>query len=111
MKSIDIGVVLMRNQVHLTDKMVDKISLCRFDEVAHSSNKKDYEEYKKLLLKLVDEVLTPKQRKYITMRFIEGMKVIEIADCNGVCPSTVTRVIQGAIRRLSCYSVYFNKNF
>ena len=53
----------------------------------------------KRLQRVMDNELTPVQRKYLSDYFFEEMTMTEIARKHSVDPSTVCRTIQRAVRR------------
>lgn len=55
---------------------------------------------RKAMAVAIQRELTDKQREYLIMHVVDGTKQIEIAYIKGVAPSTVSREIQRAKRRL-----------
>ena len=98
----------MRNQLQLTDEMADFISSKNYRIALGETNSSQYIKFKKCVLEMIETVLTKKQRKYLKLRYFEQLKVIEIAKMCEVSPSTVTRGIQGAIKRLGAYAIFLN---
>lgn len=94
--------------MQFTNKMIDVISSNNYAIAFGESNSEQYIKFKKFLLEMVETVLTKKQRKYLKLRYFEQLKVKEIAEQCGVSPSTVTRGIQGAIKRLGAYAIFLN---
>ena len=70
------------------------------------SNSDNVNIIKDMLTNAVDTMLTNKQKKCIKMHYYMGMPMNKIAKELGVCPSTVTRNIQSANKRLSILSYY-----
>ena len=70
------------------------------------SNSNDGNMAKDLLLNAIDTVLTEKQKKYVKMHYFMDKPMKEIAKELGVNPSTVTRTIQSAKKRLSILSFF-----
>ena len=87
--------------------MANIISKNNYDISLGESNTEQYKKFKVIVLELVNTVLTEKQRRYINLRYFEQLQVKEIAEICGVNSSTVTRGIQGAIRRLGAYGTFF----
>lgn len=70
------------------------------------SNSNDVNMAKDLLLNAIDTVLTEKQKKYVEMHYFMDKPMNQIAKELGVNPSTVTRTIQSAKKRLSILSFF-----
>ena len=70
------------------------------------SNSNDVNMAKDLLLNAIDTVLTEKQKKYVKMHYFMDKPMNHIAKEFGVNPSTVTRTIQSAKKRLSILSFF-----
>ena len=70
------------------------------------SNSNDVNMAKDLLLNAIDTVLTEKQKKYVKMHYFMDKPMNQIAKELGVNPSTVTRTIQSAKKRLSILSFF-----
>lgn len=70
------------------------------------SNSNDVNMAKNLLLNAIDTVLTEKQKKYVKMHYFMDKPMNQIAKELGVNPSTVTRTIQSAKKRLSILSFF-----
>ena len=95
----------MRNFVNMDTCMENIISYNIFNN-ADVSNGDSINIIKDMLLNALDTILTKKQRKRIKMPYYMGMPMNKIAKELGVCPSTVTRNIQSAKKRLSILSYY-----
>ena len=70
------------------------------------SNSNDVNMAKDLLLDAIETVLTEKQKKYVKMHYFMDKPMNQIAKELGVNPSTVTRTIQSAKKRLSILSFF-----
>ena len=70
------------------------------------SNTEERNNIKKMLKIGIDTMLTEKQRKCILMHYFQKKPMKQIATELGVCPSTVTRTIQLAKKRLSILSFF-----
>lgn len=70
------------------------------------SNSNDVNMAKDLLLNAIDTVLTEKQKKCVKMHYFMDKPMNQIAKELGVNPSTVTRTIQSAKKRLSILSFF-----
>ena len=71
-----------------------------------SSNTNQIEKIRTILTEAVDTLLTEKQKRCIKMHFFQEMPMNKIAAELGVNPSTVTRNIQAAKKRLSVLSLF-----
>jgi RNA polymerase sigma factor (sigma-70 family) len=65
-----------------------------------ATNTEEISRLKRNLIRAVREELTPRQRELIYMHYQQRMPVCEIARQLGVCPSTVTRTLKRAEKRL-----------
>ena len=74
-----------------------------FDDWNTNDSEFDYSFAKKCVFTAINEVLTEKQRLYFTMYHINGMKISDIAELEGVNKGTVSRTLMRASKRL--YSV------
>lgn len=91
--------------MNFDDKNCDLIAYSRFS--SYGSNKADIEKMKHILLKALSEDLTTRQRQCITLYFYDNMKMKEIARVLSLSPSTVTRHIKAAKRRLQKVAKYY----
>lgn len=62
---------------------------------------------KKALRHVIAEKLTDRQREAIYLRYYEGLRQCEIARRLGVNPSTVTRLLQHAQKRIKDYMQFY----
>ena len=96
---------MQHRTVCLSDKSSDVIAFSLFCE--DSTNHSERARMKKILFRALSNELTPRQRDCITMYYFKQMKMYEIAYALDLSPSTVTRHIKAAKRRLSrvaeCY--------
>lgn len=95
----------MRNQVHMTEDFENLLAYNLYNQTGYS-NTEDGNNIKKMLKVGIDNMLTEKQRKCVIMHYFEKKSMKQIAKELGVCPSTVTRTIQLAKKRLSILSVF-----
>lgn len=63
-------------------------------------NSEEHSRLKRNLLRAIREELTPRQREVLTMHYAKNMSVNDIAALLEVYPSTVSRTLQRAERRL-----------
>ncbi|MBQ3264779.1 MAG: sigma-70 family RNA polymerase sigma factor [Ruminococcus sp.] len=74
-----------------------------------SDNRPERERMKRILTRAIKHELTQRQRDCVTMYYLEGMKMKEIADAMNLSKSTVTRHIQSATRKLRKVASYYEK--
>jgi len=63
-------------------------------------NSKEHSRLKRNLIKAIREELTPRQREVLTMYYAGKMSVNAVAAALGVYPSTVSRTLKRAEKRL-----------
>lgn len=97
--------ILLRNQVHLNEDFENILSYNIYNQSGFS-NSENLSKVKTMLTKGIENLLTEKQRKCIVMHYFEKKPMKQIAKELGVCPSTVTRTIQLAKKRLSILSFF-----
>ena len=95
----------MRNSVNM-DEYIDNMVSYKLYNQSGISNSNDVNMAKDLLLDAIETVLTEKQKKYVKMHYFMDKPMKEIAKELGVNPSTVTRTIQSAKKRLSILSFF-----
>lgn len=72
------------------------------------TNSEDVNMAKDMLLNAIETILTEKQKKCVKMHYFMDIPMNQIAKELGVNPSTVTRTIQSAKKRLSILSFFLN---
>lgn len=95
----------MRNFVNMNEYIDNMVSYKLYNQ-SGISNSNDVNMAKDLLLNAIDTVLTEKQKKYVKMHYFMDKPMNQIAKELGVNPSTVTRTIQSAKKRLSILSFF-----
>lgn len=95
----------MRNSVNMNEYIDNMVSYKLYNQ-SGISNSNDVNMAKDLLLNAIDTVLTEKQKKYVKMHYFMDKPMNQIAKELGVNPSTVTRTIQSAKKRLSILSFF-----
>lgn len=91
--------------LNFDDTNTDLIAYSRFS--SYGSNQADIERMKQILLQALSEDLTSRQRECITLYFYDNMKMKEIAAVLSLSPSTVTRHIKAAKRKLQNVAKYY----
>lgn len=73
------------------------------------TNNRERQHMMKILYRAMQIELTDRQRNCITMYFLNGMKMKDIATDLGLSRSTVTRHIQAATRKLRKVASYYDR--
>ena len=92
--------------IYFNEKNYDKIVFAR-QILFNSDNSEDRKRMKKIISKAHNEELTEKQKACVVAYYLEGRKMIDIAQDLGVAPSTVTRHIQSGKNRLMNIAKYY----
>ena len=88
-------------KIHITDKNIDKVSYDFFQRSSNlGGNNKKREMLKRILHKAIQSELTERQRECVLMYYFQNMKMKEIAESFGLSPSTVSRHISAAQKKL-----------
>ena len=88
--------------IHFTNKILYKNS-----HLKNETNKESLEQMKKILSKAILDELTEKQRICVTDYYLTGKKIKEIANELGLNPSTVSRHISTARKKLRHIASYY----
>lgn len=91
--------------ISITEKNENLITYSDFS--SDSTNDKDIFKMKKILHKAIKDELTDKQRYCVCQYYLQGRSMKSIASELHVNPSTVTRHIQSAKRRLRNVAKYY----
>ena len=89
---------MRRERIYLDEENSDLIAYALHQH--GSANRPERERMKKILIRAIRHELTDRQRDCITMYYLEGMKMKDIALSLHLSKSTVTRHIQSATRKL-----------
>ena len=98
---------MRHERMFLDDTNSDLISFSLYQQ--GSSNRMERERMKAILTRAIRRELTDRQRDCITMYYLEGMKMKDIADALHLSRSTVTRHIQSATRKLRRVASYYQR--
>lgn len=98
---------MRRERMFLDDNNSDIIAYSLYQQ--GSSNRMERERMKAILTHAIRRELTERQRDCITMYYLEGMKMKDIADVLHLSRSTVTRHIQSATRKLRRVASYYQR--
>ncbi len=98
---------MRRERMFLDDNNSDIIAFSLYQQ--GSSNRMERERMKAILTRAIRRELTDRQRDCITMYYLEGMKMKDIADALHLSRSTVTRHIQSATRKLRRVASYYQR--
>ncbi|MBQ8860857.1 MAG: sigma-70 family RNA polymerase sigma factor [Ruminococcus sp.] len=95
---------MQHNLAHITEENNHLISYSMYDN--NSTNKKAIENMKKLLSMAMVSELTQRQRECLVMYYYENKRMNEIASILSLSPSTVTRHIKAAQKKLKSIAKY-----
>lgn len=98
---------MRRERMFLSDDNSDCIAYALYQH--GSDNRPQRERMKKILIRAIRHELTERQRDCITMYYLEGMKMKDIAAMMHLSNSTVTRHIQSATRKLQKVASYYQR--
>lgn len=98
---------MRRERMFLDDHNSDIIAFSLYQQ--GSSNRMERERMKAILARAIRRELTDRQRDCITMYYLEGMKMRDIAQTMRLSKSTVTRHIQSATRKLQRIASYYQR--
>ena len=98
---------MRRERMFLNDDNSDIIAYTLYQQ--GSSNRMERERMKQILVRAIRRELTDRQRDCITMYYLEGMKMKDIAQVMHLSRSTVTRHIQSATRKLRKVASYYQR--
>lgn len=96
---------MRHKEIHITDENIDVVSFYGFN--FGTTNKKEIEKMKKLLSDVIIQELTEKQRICLLEYYIKGKRMNTIAKELSLNPSTVTRHIKAAQKRLKRVTQYY----
>ncbi len=65
-------------------------------EKEENTNKEQQKRLKNATLKIIENDLSECQKKYLMMYYMKNLNTVEIARCEGVCTSTVSRTLRRA---------------
>lgn len=98
---------MRRERMFLDDENCDMIAYSLYQQ--GSSNRLERERMKQILIRAIKHELTDRQRDCVTMYYLEGMKMKDIAQAMHLSRSTVTRHIQSATRKLRKVASYYQR--
>ena len=98
---------MRRERVFLDDKNTERISYYLANHGA--DNRAQRERMKQLLARAMRHELTERQRECVTLYYLEGMKMKDIARSLCLSPATVSRHISSAVRKLRRIAAYFDE--
>jgi RNA polymerase sigma factor (sigma-70 family) len=93
-------------RVYMSDISENVVSFSLYQK--KGTNNRDRQQMMKILYRAMQLELTDRQRDCITMYFLNGMKMKDIAADLGLSRSTVTRHIQAATRKLRKVASYYD---
>lgn len=98
---------MRHERVYLTDESSDLIAFHLYQH--GSTNRPERERMRKILLRAIRHELTDRQRSCLTMYYLEGIKMKDIAKTMGLSKSTVSRHISAATRKLRKVASYYQR--
>ena len=98
---------MRRERMFLDTENSEKIAYSLYQHGC--SNRFERERMKQILSRAMRHELTERQRDCLTMYYLEGMKMKDIASVLHLSKSTVTRHIQSATRKLQKVASYYQR--
>ncbi len=98
---------MRRERMFLNERNGEQISYLFYNY--GSDNRPERERMKRILLRAVRHELTDRQRDCLTLHYLEGMKMKDIAKAMGLSKSTVSRHISAAELKLRKVAAYYEK--
>ena len=98
---------MKHERIRLDDKNTPLISY--YLSQHGSDNRSERERMKRVLMRAVRYELTDRQRECLTMHYLEGMKMKDVARSLGLSSSTVSRHIASAVRKLRKVAAYYER--
>ena len=96
---------MRRERVYLDNKSAERIS---YYLASHGAdNRSQRERMKQLLFRAMRHELTDRQRQCLTLYYLEGMKMKDIARSLCLSTPTVSRHISSAVRKLRRIAEYY----
>ena len=96
---------VIHERVYLDDRNTPLISY--YLSHGGADNRPQRERMKRLLIRAIKHELTDRQRECLTMYYLDGMKMKDIARSLGLSNSTVSRHISSASRKLRRIAEYY----
>lgn len=97
---------MRRERMFLDDKNVERISY--YLSGHGSDNRAELSRMRRVLARAIRYELTDRQRECLTMYYLEGMKMKDIARSLCLSDSTVSRHIASAARKLRKVAAYYD---
>ena len=95
---------MLRSRVSLTDKNVNRVEFETYN--SNGTNESSIDKMKHVLYVALNSELTLRQRQCLELFYYKNMKKYEIADMLSISPSTVSRHIKAAERKLKSVAKY-----
>ncbi len=89
----------MRKRVNF-DLLADQVSLEWANMRGRADNRRQRERIKRILMKVIQEQLSEKQREYLLLHYAEGKSFSQIGREKGKDNSTVCRTVQRAVSNI-----------
>lgn len=98
---------MRRERMFLDEKNADLVAYSLY--LSGASNRPERERMKKILLRAIKHELTSRQRECLTMYYLQGMKMKDIASTLKLNKSTVSRHIRSATMKLRRIASYYQR--
>ena len=93
----------------LDDKNTPLVSYYLYTSAQGADNRAERERMRRVLMRAIKYELTERQRVCLTMHYLEGMKMKDIAHKLNLSKSTVSRHIAAATMRLKNIARYYER--
>ncbi len=98
---------MRHERVYLTDESSDLIAFHLYRQGA--TNRPERERMRRILFRAIRHELTDRQRSCLSMYYLDGMKMKDIAKSMNLSKSTVSRHISAATRKLQKIASYYRR--
>lgn len=96
---------MLRSPISITDKNTNRVSFEAYNSCG--TNESSIDKMKHILCLALQCELTQRQRQCLELHYYENMKKYEIAELLAISPSTVTRHIKAAEKKLKSVAKYY----
>ena len=95
---------MLRSPISITEKNTNRVSFEKYN--SSGTNESSIDKMKHILCLALQCELTQRQRECLELHYYKNMKKCEIAEVLSITPSTVTRHIKAAERKLKSVAKY-----
>ena len=100
---------MRRERMFLDDKNTELVSYYLSER--GSDNRAEIERMKRILMRAIRYELTDRQRECLTLYYLEGLKMKDIARMLNLSSSTVSRHISSATHKLRRVAAYYERSY